>query len=852
MGVNISDLRRTEAQARGELLEVTANAVSVDLTRGPSTFGTRSEIRFRCSRPGATTFCEFIGESVQAITLNGRSIDPSYWDGQRIALPELIDDNVLVVEATGTYSRSGEGLHRFVDTDGKVYLYTQFEAYDAHRMYACFDQPDLKTTFELTVTAPAAWEVVSNSPAADVSPADGTAEPVRVHRFAPTARISTYITALVAGHYHRVTDRHGDIELGIFCRQAVAGDLDADELFTVTKQGFDFYHRAFGIPYPFGKYDQLFVPEFNMGAMENAGCVTFLDDYVFRGPVTEDRRERRALTVLHEMAHMWFGDLVTMRWWNDLWLNESFAEFISTLAQSSNTRWTNAWVTFANSEKWKAYRADQLPTTHPVAGDAPDIVTVLTNFDGITYGKGASILKQLVAWVGQEQFLAGLRSYFELYAYGNTTLADLLTCLEKSSGRELAGWAAEWLETTGVNTLRAEVESGPDGTVTAARILQSAPAEHPTLRSHRVAVGLYDRAADGGLERRALVELDVVGATTVFTQLVGQRRPDVLLLNDEDLTYAKIRLDDASATTLREAGIAALRGPLARALAYSMLWDELRDAELPASRYVPLVLEALATEQEIGLLQTQLARLSLAVSTYAAPEHQAALRQRLADFCFEQLRRAEPGSQRQLSLAQAWIAATGPAQALLLQGLLDADPEALDLVPGLRIEAELRWRLLVRLVVLGAAGDAMIDAEAERDATAFGAKRAATARAARPTPEAKAEVWHQVVANDELSNHLRRAVVAGFAPREQAALVAPYLAPYFAALPEIWATRGVEAASTVTEGLFPSEPTPEAIAAADAALADPTLHPAARRMVLEGRATLARALAAQQCDMATG
>ena len=502
------------------------------------------------------------------ILLNGEPVGIDAFDGDRIALAPLAAENELRVVAHCAYSRSGEGMHRFADpVDGGVYLYTDLETFDAHRVYACFDQPDLKASFELTVTAPDGWQVISNmapdvagAPAGDGATGDGApgdSAPgdgaVRRWHFPPSPVMSTYITAVAAGPYHVVRDEHDGIPLGVFCRQSLAPYLDADEIFEVTRQGFDFFHSSFGIKYPFGKYDQLFVPEFKEGAMENAGCVTFVENYIFRSRVTDFAREARAETILHEMAHMWFGDLVTMRWWDDLWLNESFATWAGTLAQAEATRWTAAWTTFAQLYKAWAYRQDQLPSTHPIAADIADIEAVEVNFDGITYAKGAAVLKQLVAYVGRENFLDGVRKYFAAHAWGNATLADLLAALEETSGRDLAAWAEQWLQTAGVNTLRPSYTLDDGGRFTEFAVEQEAAATHPVLRSHRVAIGLYDLTA-GGLVRRHRVETDVAGPRTVVAELAGQPRPDLVLVNDEDLTYAKIRLDAHSLRTLVGSG----------------------------------------------------------------------------------------------------------------------------------------------------------------------------------------------------------------------------------------------------------------------------------------------------------
>src|SRR6478672_2987065 len=547
-----TNLTREEARTRAGLLDVESYTVDLDLTVSDKVFRSTTVIRFTCREAGATTFADLVQGDIREITLNGETLDPfeAYADS-RITLTGLQESNELKVDCQLPFSHTGEGLHRFVDpADGRVYLYTQFEVPDARRVYTTFEQPDLKSVFAFTVTAPEDWKVISNA-------ATPTPEPlgngVARWAFPQTQRISTYITAIVAGEYHEVRDvyagAHGEIPLGHYCRQSVVPYLDVEELTEVTKQGFAFFEDAFDYPYPFGKYDQAYVPEYNMGAMENAGCVTFRDEYLPRSRQTHAFYEQRANTILHEMAHMWFGDLVTMRWWDDLWLNESFAEWAAHHASVKATRYTDAWTGFTNARKIWAYRQDQLPSTHPVAADNHDLEAVEVNFDGITYAKGASVLKQLVAWVGEDEFLAGLRDYFKKHAFANSEFIDLLRSLEASSGRDLGSWGEEWLQTSGVNTLSPDFEVDDTGTFTAFRVRQAAQAGSSTLRRHRVAIGLYDDV-DGRLVRRRSLETDVFGATTEVTDLVGEKQPDLVLLNDGDLAYAKIRLDERSLETL--------------------------------------------------------------------------------------------------------------------------------------------------------------------------------------------------------------------------------------------------------------------------------------------------------------
>ncbi|MFI7610773.1 aminopeptidase N [Nonomuraea terrae] len=841
------NLTRDEARERARLLTVESYDVALDLTKGDERFDSVTTVRFTSAAPGAATFIDLHGAVVRKVTLNGEDLDVAAYDAEkgRFPLPSLAASNELRVEAGCAYMRTGEGLHRFVDpVDQKVYLHSQFETADAHRMYACFDQPDLKATFQLTVAAPGDWEVVSNAAASGVEDAGAGA---KRWTFPPTPVMSTYITALVAGPYHKVTSEHDGIPLGIYCRASLAEHLDADNILDVTRQGFDFFHRVFGLRYPFGKYDQLFVPEFNAGAMENAGCVTFLEDYVFRSRVTDAVVERRAETILHEMAHMWFGDLVTMRWWDDLWLNESFATYMSVLAQAEATRWgKGAWTTFANVEKAWAYRQDQLPSTHPIAADIPDMQAVEVNFDGITYAKGASVLKQLVAYVGLDNFLAGVRDYFAEHAWGNTELKDLLNALERTSGRDLSAWSKEWLETAWVNTLRPSFEVS-DGRFTSFEVLQEAPADYPTLRSHRVAIGLYSLTG-GELTRTKRVELDVVGARTKVAELVGEEQPDLVLLNDDDLTYAKIRLDDGSLRTLVDGGIAAFTESLPRALCWSAAWDMTRDGEMSTRDYVRLVVSGAGTVSDITVLQAVLRQARQAVQQYADPAWRAEGMALLAKELRSMFTAAKPGSDHQLAFLQAFApVATSDDDLALLQGILDgtAVPE------GLAVDADLRWALVHALVTGGRLGEADIAAELERDATATGERSAALCRAGIPTPEAKAAAWERIVGG-KLANHIARTTINGFQDPHHPELLAPYRERYFAEVGRIYREWTFDQASSFAIGCFPALLIePATVEAANRFLEDGEVPQALRRLVLEGADGVSRALRNREKDAAS-
>jgi aminopeptidase N len=839
--VAAENLTRDEARERARLIAVSTYDVTLDLTAAEKaearTFPSTSVIRFTCSEPGATTHVDITAEAISAATLNGRPIDVSTaFTGRRLELPPLEADNELRITADCVYMRTGEGVHRFRDpVDGETYLYTQFESFDAHRMFACFDQPDIKASFAFTVDAPGHWTLISNMP--------GTSDVGR-WTFEPTPRQSTYITALVAGPYHAVYDEHDGIPLGVFCRGSLAEFLDADEIFAITRQGFDYYHQQFGYRYPWPKYDQLFVPEFNAGAMENAGAVTFLEDYVFRSRTTDAAYERRAVTILHEMAHMWFGDLVTMRWWDDLWLNESFAEYASTRATAEATRWVDAWTTFCNIEKAWAYRQDQLPTTHPIAADIVDIEAVKVNFDGITYAKGASVLKQLAHYVGEDSFTQALRGYFREHAYTNTTLQDLLDALAEASGRDLSTWSKEWLQTAGVNTLRPQFDVDADGRFTSFAVLQEAPDDHPTLRAHRIRVGLYDRTGDG-LVRTDQVELDIVGPRTDVPTLVGKQQPDLVLVNDDDLSYAKIRLDERSLRSLVE-HVGDLREPLPRALCWTAAWDMTRDGEMSAGDYLELVLAGIHQETEIGTVQSLLRLARQAIDPFGDPSRRQERIARLADKAAELLTAAEPGSDMQLAFTRALAAnAVSDEHLGLLADLLSGNR----VVDGLAVDTDLRWALLHRLVVMGRAGEDEIDAELRRDDTAAGRRHALSLRASRPDAAAKTEAWTAAIDDVDLPNAEQAAIIAGFQQQEHRQLLQPFVERYFDCIADAWENRTSEMAQQIVIGLYPVTLVDQStLDRTDDYLRTAQPVPPLRRLVTESRDNLARALRAQQRD----
>jgi len=840
------NLTRVEAQERKALVSVSSYDVSLDLTTGDETFLSTTVVTFSAAS-GASTFIDAFTRTVRSVNLNGVELDAAtVSDGVRIQLDGLADDNVLTVVADVAYTNTGEGLHRFVDpVDGEVYLYSQFEVPDSRRVFAVFEQPDLKARFTFTVTAPSRWAVVSNSPTPEPAVKGDSA----TWHFAPTPVISSYVTAIIAGPYQSVhselTSRDGRvIPLGIYVRASLAEYLDADYIFEKTRQGFAYYEEKFDHPYPFEKYDQLFVPEFNAGAMENAGAITFTETYVFRSKVTDAIKERRVVTILHELAHMWFGDLVTMKWWNDLWLNESFAEWASTIATAEATEWTEAWTTFQAMEKSWAYRQDQLPSTHPVVATINDLQDVQVNFDGITYAKGGSVIKQLVAWVGREAFFSGVAAYLKKHAWGNAELSDLLVELEATSGRDLTQWAKLWLETAGVNTLRPQIETDAAGTITAFSVLQSAPEDYPTIRPHRLAIGFYD-LVDGALVRVHRVETDIDGASTAIPELVGLAKPALVLVNDEDLAYAKIRLDPESLTVAIE-NLSAIKDPLARALVWGAAWDATRDSELKASDYVRLVLGNIATETESTTIRTTLAQLGTTVHFYVDPTRRTAAIAQAGDTLWSLAQSAAAGSDAQFQFVKYFAnLASTPDHVAVLRGLRDGSI-ALD---GLVIDTDLGWELLEGLVLNGAAGQSEIDAALAKDNTANGQQAAARASATIPTVAGKQAAFDSLVASDELPNSIVRNVTLGFQHTNDASVLAPFVPQYFSMLGDIWNTRSYKIAEYIVVGLYPASLASAELRDATQAWLDANPEvPALRRLVTENLAGVIRALKVQARD----
>ena len=843
------NLTKVEALTRSRLITVKGYDIEIDLRSVASspTFRTTATVTF-LAEPGESSFIDAIAHSVHGVVLNGVQLDPAeVFHDSRISLPTLKADNTLEIEADFLYTNSGEGLHRFVDpVDNEIYLYTQFEVPDSRRVFPVFEQPDLKATFRFTIHAPEHWQVVSNQPTPEATATENGA----TWAFSATPRISSYITALVAGPYEVVRDElvsssGKTIPLGVFCRKSLSHYLDTDYILDITRKGFEYFESRFGIPYPFEKYDQLFVPEFNAGAMENAGAVTFTESYVFRSQVSDAVRERRVVTILHELAHMWFGDLVTMRWWNDLWLNESFAEWASTIATAEATEWTEAWTTFQAMEKSWAYRQDQLPSTHPIVANIRDIEDVQVNFDGITYAKGGSVLKQLVAWVGEDAFFRGVHNYFVKHQWSNATLSDLLGELEETSGRKLRHWSELWLETAGVNTLYPEVSVDDAGVITDFQIRQTAPEEWPTLRPHRLAVGFYNPSEDGTLQRVWRSELDIDGELSEVTEALGQVRPELILINDDDLAYAKIRLDDHSRVTA-VANLSRVASPLARALIWGSLWDSTRDAETPPAEFIELVLGNIAHESESTTIRTALGQLSLVARNYVSPARRSEVLEDVATRVWELASSAAAGSDAQFQLVRSFAALSSTSEhAEILRSLRQGD-RVLD---GLTIDTDLSWELLSGLALCGAVGPEDIDAALAEDNTSNGQQAAARARSLLPKTQDKKAVFDQLVSSDDTPNAIVRSLTLGYDLVNDQSALEPLIDEYFAMLESMWGQRTYKIAEYLAEGLYPSSLVSKDLVTKSRQWLDshPSI-PALRRIVEENLAGVERALRVQAVD----
>ncbi|HEY7174013.1 MAG TPA: aminopeptidase N [Micromonosporaceae bacterium] len=773
---SLPSLTRIEAEERAALVDVQRYEIEVDLTDmlDGADFRAVSTIRFSCRTLGASTFVD-AALTVRSARLNGVDVADSQISAGRIQLTGLAGDNVLVVESVQSETATGEWVHRSVDpSDKEVYVWTSFEPDDARRAWACFDQPDLKAPHGFTVIAPSHWMVVTNSgdPVVTQHPGGG-----RRWAFPDTPPLSTYVPVVNAGPFYEIRSERNGYDLGLLARRSLARflDRDAEELFAVTAAGLTFYGERFGLPFPQHKYDQVFLPDMG-GAMENFGCVTWTDSAVYRTAPTYAERGRRAVVLLHEMAHMWFGDMVTMRWWEDLWLNEAFAEWACFWAAEAATPFTDAWASFLVDEKLDGYAADMAPTTHPIRQPVDDVAAAVASFDGITYPKGASVLKQLFAFVGEDACVAGLRGYFAKYAWGNTRLVDLMHELELASGRDLASWTDGWLDTAGTDRLSLDVgEAG-------ATVLRATGPDGIPPRPHRLDIGVYDRQDGGTLVRRTVVPLETSGETTPVPDVSDAA---LLLVNDEDLTFASVRPDASSRRVMLDLA-AGLPSAISRGVAVTTAWDMLVWGELSAADFVGCVTGVLATESVEGVVEPYLTLAVEAADSWSPDARRDELLEQVADVC---LALAADPRRRQASVrALAQTAVTDDQIARLREYVGD--------------DVDLRWRLLTRLAEVGAADPAELDQLAHEDPDPDAWVRALAVDSARPDPQKKEAAWRAIVDEHKVPMGSLRAVSEAFWRRSQGDILAAYADRYLEVLPTLHLS-GMIPALGVSRALYP-------------------------------------------------
>jgi aminopeptidase N len=826
----MTNLTRLEAGARSALIDVTGYRVELDLARGAETFESCSTVRFSCSEPGAGTFLDIKPQSLHRVTLNDSEIDLAGFDGQRITLPGLAAENEVVVTATMSYSNDGQGLHRAVDpADERHYVYGHSFLDAAPRVFGCFDQPDLKAPYDVSVTAPPEWIVLGNGAATRTG--EGT------WVLATTKPLATYFFTVCAGPYASVTAVHDGIPLGIHARASLREPLErqAEQMLTITRQSFDYYHSLFGIRYPFGEYHQVYVPEFNAGAMENPGCVTLRDQYVFRGAMTHDEVLTRSSTISHEMAHMWFGDLVTMQWWDDLWLNESFAEYMSHRTLCEATEFTDAWVDSSMARNPWGYAAERMPSTHPVAGSpAPDAQSALQNFDGISYAKGAASLRQLIAHIGDAAFIAGVSEYLSSHAYGNAALADFLGSMERASGKDLQGWADAWLRTAGLDAISVETTTD-GGSIRSATMRRTAPAAHPADRPHSLDVAGFS----GGREVfRLLTTVD--RDETALPELEGKPYADMLVPNATNLTWANIKLDPSTvAAAVNE--LSAVPQAQARAVVWAALIDGVALAEIDPRHLLAVLATSWASERNQSIIdrvgQLMTARIIPAFLPFGEQDGALAV---LAQAAAVMLAQSEPGSSRAL-VAARYVAATSADE-----GLLGRWAAGEQLPQGLEGDSDFRWVALGNLARRGAIGSAGLDAALGQDRTMAGNLKWLQATASAPDAPAKAWAWEQLTGEHGRSNYELNALAAGFWHADDQDVLRPYAARYFSDVPALSGRVGQDALAKVAALAYPGSLVEAATAEQSAAALRRTdLSASVRRAIVDADSQLREALRSQ-------
>jgi len=798
-----ANLTQTEAMLRAQIISDVKYQLAVEMDNASETFHGTAQIEFSRKDSPHDLFLDLKnGAKIEKFEMNGKAYTPVFMQ-HRVILPQAmlaVGANKVVIAYTQSYDHNGRGLNRFVDPEDKrVYFHSQFEAYDAHQMFPCFDQPDIKATMRMTVTAPKAWEVISTTRETSKKVSGDNA----IWTFAETPKISTYLFSLHAGPFAKWESKAGNIPLRLFARQALKKFVVAKDWFTPTKAGLKFYGEYFGYPYPFKKYDQIIVPEFTAGAMENVAAITFTERFIHRSAATYKEREGLSSVILHEMAHMWFGDLVTMQWWNGLWLNESFATYMSALSMSRATEFKDSWMSFYSGGKTGAYVEDQLVTTHPIEANIPDTDTAFSNFDSITYGKGASVLKQLSFYLGEDMFRNGLKIYFKNYAYSNSRLEDFLGSLEQASGKDLKTWSKTWLEMAGVDTVSAEYTCDA-GKVTGFALKLIGPNGEPTLREHRTQVGLFQEK-NGKIVPLKTANVLYKGERTEVAELNGLECPAMVYPNDQDQDYVKVSIDPRTLETAKTS-LSKIASPFTRLMFWPNLYSMVRDMQLMPQDYLKMVVENLPGETDLTIgnaIMRSLGRVIvfLPQATDAQKQTRLALIGDVEKAVWKKIDGKTSADWKKMALeTYSDIAESQQAKDNLMSVL-----EGKIKWKGVVIDADRRWDMIIRLSALGDSRvEPILAHQREVDKSSRGVDNALAADASKPSLEVKNEWITKILSRADMSYDQKRTILRNFLPRQQDDLRASLSDKYYSTLPGLVKTADLEFSDLYAGSMVPA------------------------------------------------
>jgi aminopeptidase N len=750
-------LDQTYAAMRAQQLSNVSYQLSMEVDEQKPSFSGEVAISFTLAKANnSPVTLDFEGGEILSVNLNGNDISfqAEKWFLRFPPQQFNVPTNTLRIKFTHAYANAGDGLHRYKDAaTGNVYLYSNFEPFNAHKMFPHFDQPNIKANFTLDVIAPASWQVVSTTREISIT----NVNEKKHWQFPATPKMASYVFSMHAGPYTVWEDNSGAIPLRLFARQEVAQYVDYKEWFLFTQQSFAFFNNYFSLPYPFKKYDQLIVPDFNSGAMENIGAVTFNEFYVGRGKKTDLERMKYGNVIAHEMAHMWFGDLVTMSWWNGLWLNESFATYMSYLAQEKSSQFgEKIWdVFFIGTKQW-AYTSDQQVTTHPIELSVDNTAEAFANFDGITYGKGASVLKQLAYYVGEENFRKGVVKYLKKYSYSNTQLVDFMSEIAKASQRDLSDWAYEWLYQAGLNSIQLHYtceQTKQDDIVQSMLLTQSAPDAWPILRRQKIQVGLFN-LQDETLVSSARFPLVYRGVSTPINAADKLPCPAFAYPNIGDMGYAKVMLDEKSLSFIKN-HFASVDASL-RLMLWQNLWDSVLDVKMPLSDYLQFVNNYIGIETRSDLISAVTAKLKstrdylwLMSNEHKTYAKELALIETIA---YRQLLSAESASDVQKIWFDAFLQAAHTPEALAKIHAIVVGEETLQ---GFVVDQDRRWMMLIRLNQFQTKNYlALTKAEQQQDRSDTGQQMALACEAIRPDASIKVHWFQRITAkekNDKLA-----------------------------------------------------------------------------------------------------